>query len=88
MEFCIHIIYIYIYVYILHMYIYIYYVYVCIYIYVTFWICVLAATTGCHKKKSYCWNKSGYKVDMFKLNTIICKYPVPYRILPIPRCPT
>ena len=50
MEFCIHIIYIYMYIYCIC--IYIYYVYVCIYIYiyVTFWICVLAATTGCHKK--------------------------------------
>ena len=37
---------------------------------------------------SYCWNKSGYTVDMLNIIITTCTYVVSNTILPIPRCPT
>ena len=40
------------------------------------------------RKMSYCWNKSGYTVDMLNIIITTCTYVVSNTILPIPRCPT
>lgn len=40
------------------------------------------------RKISYCWNKSGYTVDMLNIIITTCLYLVSNRILLIPRCPT